>query len=254
MKAIDTFYNGYLFRSRLEARWAVFFDALKIEYEYEKEGYEFSDGTRYLPDFHLPDSNTFVEVKGGTISDSDLHKVHCLARQHDGRVYIVSDIDLDALTQNNNIMLDNLNTENWDYYSFYSDRMPEICWACGKTESKHFLLNLNNDNFGFHMDFKTNTFQLILGTVKCQVCNAETEILVKLSREPDEVETDVYNLYFKHNLKTLSIAEILCGPIIKNTFLELKDLVDVFLNKLTPAIEIARTARFEHGQTPQVVK
>lgn len=26
--AIQTEYNGYLFRSRLEARWAVFFDAL----------------------------------------------------------------------------------------------------------------------------------------------------------------------------------------------------------------------------------
>ena len=32
MKAIETEYNGYRFRSRLEARWAVFFDALGIEY------------------------------------------------------------------------------------------------------------------------------------------------------------------------------------------------------------------------------
>ena len=28
IKAIETVYNGYRFRSRLEARWAVFFDAL----------------------------------------------------------------------------------------------------------------------------------------------------------------------------------------------------------------------------------
>lgn len=28
VKAIDTVYKGYRFRSRLEARWAVFFDAL----------------------------------------------------------------------------------------------------------------------------------------------------------------------------------------------------------------------------------
>jgi hypothetical protein len=27
VKAIETQYNGYRFRSRLEARWAVFFDA-----------------------------------------------------------------------------------------------------------------------------------------------------------------------------------------------------------------------------------
>jgi len=38
IKAIQTEYKGYLFRSRLEARWAVFFDACGIEYEYEPEG------------------------------------------------------------------------------------------------------------------------------------------------------------------------------------------------------------------------
>ena len=32
-KAIETKYKGFRFRSRLEARWAVFFDALGIEWE-----------------------------------------------------------------------------------------------------------------------------------------------------------------------------------------------------------------------------
>ena len=40
IKAIPTKYNGYTFRSRQEARWAVFFDHLGIEYEYEKEGFD----------------------------------------------------------------------------------------------------------------------------------------------------------------------------------------------------------------------
>lgn len=73
MKAIETEYNGYRFRSRLEARWAVFFDACGIEYEYEPEGYELSDGTWYLPDFliyvrHRSYTDewepVYVEVKG----------------------------------------------------------------------------------------------------------------------------------------------------------------------------------------------
>jgi hypothetical protein len=74
IKAIETSYKGYRFRSRLEARWAVFFDALGIEWTYETQGYEksFEDadlegGThviRYLPDFHLPATQTWVEVKG----------------------------------------------------------------------------------------------------------------------------------------------------------------------------------------------
>jgi hypothetical protein len=51
--AIQTAYKGYHFRSRLEARWAVFFDALGISWEYEPEGFELPDGSRYLPDFRI---------------------------------------------------------------------------------------------------------------------------------------------------------------------------------------------------------
>ena len=53
IKAIETIYNGYKFRSRLEARWAVFFDNAVIEYEYEPEGFDLG-GVWYLPDFYLP--------------------------------------------------------------------------------------------------------------------------------------------------------------------------------------------------------
>jgi hypothetical protein len=61
----ETVYQGYRFRSRLEARWAVFFDALGIAWEYEPEGFTLSDGTRYLPDFWLPtfDGGMWAEVK-----------------------------------------------------------------------------------------------------------------------------------------------------------------------------------------------
>jgi hypothetical protein len=40
INAIETHYKGYRFRSRLEARWAVFFDALGYEWQYEPEGFE----------------------------------------------------------------------------------------------------------------------------------------------------------------------------------------------------------------------
>lgn len=63
IEAKETIYNGYKFRSRLEARWAVFFDAAKIKYEYEPEGFTSKDGTPYLPDFYLPDYDIYVEVK-----------------------------------------------------------------------------------------------------------------------------------------------------------------------------------------------
>jgi hypothetical protein len=67
-KAIETRYAGCHFRSRLEARWAVFFDALEIRWDYEPEGVEISGcygpQRRYLPDFWLPDLKCWVEVKG----------------------------------------------------------------------------------------------------------------------------------------------------------------------------------------------
>lgn len=67
-KPIPTFYNGYYFRSRLEARWAVFFDTANIEYQYEVEGYQTEYGEKYLPDFFLPKTQTWVEVKGDPLA------------------------------------------------------------------------------------------------------------------------------------------------------------------------------------------
>lgn len=63
--AIETYYAGHRFRSRLEARWAIVFDNLSLKWEYEPQGYRVGEQARpYLPDFHLPDIGWWVEVKG----------------------------------------------------------------------------------------------------------------------------------------------------------------------------------------------
>lgn len=62
IRPIETRYKGYRFRSRLEARWAVFFEDLGLTWEYEPQGFELATG-RYLPDFFLPDIGCWVEVK-----------------------------------------------------------------------------------------------------------------------------------------------------------------------------------------------
>ena len=74
IKAIETYYNGYRFRSRSEARWAVFFDNAGIKYYYEPEGFPVQGTEGYLPDFYLPDSKEFFEVKG-VLDDEDYQKV-----------------------------------------------------------------------------------------------------------------------------------------------------------------------------------
>lgn len=79
IKAIETVYNGYKFRSRLEARWAVFFDTLGIEYQYELEGFDL-DGLWYLPDFYLPRVQMWAEVKPEVFNQDETKKVQLLAK------------------------------------------------------------------------------------------------------------------------------------------------------------------------------
>lgn len=61
IQAIQTRYKGYHFRSRLEARWAVFFDALGYKWEYEPEGFVLPSGHQYLPDFKTTSPTGIVQ-------------------------------------------------------------------------------------------------------------------------------------------------------------------------------------------------
>ncbi len=92
VKAIQTKYNGFNFRSRLEARWARFFDLVGIKYEYELEGFEIpkpgGEGHwKYLPDFFLPQTETWVEVKG-SLSDVTDDYLEMLAMALDFQGYL----------------------------------------------------------------------------------------------------------------------------------------------------------------------
>lgn len=73
LSPIETYYKGYRFRSRLEARWAVYLDAINAKWEYEPEGFDLGNGLYYLPDFLIhagknaggrTPENFYLEVKG----------------------------------------------------------------------------------------------------------------------------------------------------------------------------------------------
>ena len=95
--AIETYYAGIKFRSRAEARWAVFFDTLGIPYQYEPEKYALDSG-RYIPDFFLPkmelDPGTdsyrgvFFEVKGAAPDSDAIAKAIDLHETTNCEVYI----------------------------------------------------------------------------------------------------------------------------------------------------------------------
>jgi len=82
IKAIETHYKGYKFRSRLEARWAVFFDRLGVKWEYEPEGYGDKNGFAYLPDFVFdnPDGTPyFIEIKAKPPTGHEIKKARTMA-------------------------------------------------------------------------------------------------------------------------------------------------------------------------------
>lgn len=129
IKAIPTFYKGVYFRSRLEARWAVIFDRLGIDWHYETEGYDIQidEGItiRYLPDFQLrggsircPDP-LFVEVKGNMQPDDAL-KIEAFARHYP--IYVVGEIPKDIMEICNGIDTEhgipyyNFQTVDGDYF------------------------------------------------------------------------------------------------------------------------------------------
>lgn len=152
IKAIETRYAGCRFRSRLEARWAVFFDHLGIPWEYEPQGYELPSG-RYLPDFWLPTVDaagdplgTWFEVKHDDADsfDNRWSELVCEARRplivsfgmprpdgdvvwgcrrHDGFMEVFDPVDPD-------LMIDEA-ASSWD-----NGRAFCICPACGRVGIK----------------------------------------------------------------------------------------------------------------------
>jgi hypothetical protein len=77
-KGLEVNYSGHIFRSRLEARWAILLDLLDIDYDYEVCFYRVGDGLTYLPDFYLPGQDLWLEVKGAAFMDA-ASMAKCLA-------------------------------------------------------------------------------------------------------------------------------------------------------------------------------
>lgn len=91
---IRTHYLGYAFRSRLEARWAVFLETLQLQWRYEPEGFSLPSGP-YLPDFLLElwddaGHGYWVEIKPTEPSDRETRLVRELARSTGKDAYIVA--------------------------------------------------------------------------------------------------------------------------------------------------------------------
>lgn len=84
---LETHYNGCIYRSRLEARWAVFFDALGVPYEYQKAGFTL-EGVWYHPDFWLPAQHCWVIITGPPATSEEQKQGFLLALYTEKPTYL----------------------------------------------------------------------------------------------------------------------------------------------------------------------
>lgn len=87
MKALPSIFRGITYRSRVEARWAVFLYYMGVKAQYEPEGFDL-DGTPYLPDFYVTEWDIYIEVKGAIPGGSERRKCQLLAEATGKRVLL----------------------------------------------------------------------------------------------------------------------------------------------------------------------
>jgi len=139
IKPIETHYNGHRFRSRLEARWAVFFDSLGIEWEYEREGYDLGSLGYYLPDFWFPKQNVWGEVKHAHISIEERINVGLKAGA------------LSSMTDAGFILLEGIP----------DDKPYQLCYF-DENEMIH------SESICFHVHSTGQFYSLMLGNIECK--------------------------------------------------------------------------------------
>lgn len=69
MRSLGATYKGYAFRSRLECRWYIFYEAMGEPIAYEPEAIDLG-GFAYIPDFFLRTFRAWNEIKGEMVSDA----------------------------------------------------------------------------------------------------------------------------------------------------------------------------------------
>lgn len=221
---IETHYAGYRFRSRLEARWAVFFDYLNIPWDYEPQGY-LIDGKPYLPDFLLypnTDRAFWFEVKGVCPTGEELAKAQGLATGTKQVVYVyyakpeLPAPDLSHITDTN----DFYGPEQWGWIN-------DLGWMKYKPGPADWELDLKPTAFRLGPPFKGKVHEPKSGFwwwMDCPFCG---NVVLKLHGQVgvcpqhhvgDWVDEELYPRFAHHT------------------------------DRLQQAYRAARSARFEHGE------
>jgi len=88
MNSLETKYGGRYYRSRLESRWAVLFDAMGAEVDYESRSFDVA-GIWYTPDFYLDKLHMDIEIKPQVLNEANLARVMHMVKNWEGSNYAV---------------------------------------------------------------------------------------------------------------------------------------------------------------------
>ena len=229
MKPIETIYNGYRFRSRLEARWAVFFDAMGIKYEYEPEGFVLSNGIKYLPDFFLPTLNVYLEVK------------------HTGDVFIRRKGDFvemkDKFVDKYGRFINDCTGQNYGVWFVFGD-------PCNALKSESNWLFCHHRCKAKDFAGKDTTCLCNGEEVKTTDCDGDFGVgsVSVLALADDMILTNSYSSMTSDDVPMISVENLESKDgVINEDFLEALNIVFDF-GKMSDGMKHSRQARFEHGE------
>lgn len=254
IKAIETQYKGYRFRSRIEARWAVFFDAMGLDFEYEKEGFDLGGVGYYLPDFYLSSLDTWVEIKprDGDKDDVVIAKCHALALGERKPVLLIAgNPGPDEYNYACEYGMRLFGGLPWDMYEFQHPGRGgdpfEYAWMHGASlfESlREFLISKIDES-----EYLT------------QEDAAEYIVFALDEKERRRAIVEMDKLYYRRKYgKEHPHRQMRIGPA-KWRFAQNQCRIEVsvdahyfydFEPEIKRGLELARSARFEHGETPRV--
>lgn len=161
MKPIKTEYNETVFRSKMEAKWAEWFDQNEIKWFYEAQGFDIN-GVWYLPDFYLPEINTIVEVKGPM---ERIEKIYALYEQIQNE-----NPDPDETTM---ILLAGPVPYLYNIHLSYGDGFhTNKCSKCGKVSIVTNIMNYACRACGHHDGghFRGDTLPILMKPIEWAAC------------------------------------------------------------------------------------
>lgn len=146
MEAIKVKYNGIQYRSKLEARWALFFDQYGLRFEYEPTTFRLKSGL-YCPDFYLTDLACYAEVKPLILEPTEgyekftffesvvylKHKEYQKIKEFEDSIVLLCGLPLER----NFILFNTIDLDCWDGFNCYLIKEPGKpwrWWSCTKLD------------------------------------------------------------------------------------------------------------------------